>query len=384
MDRFKDLIEEDLNTVSEENAGFEDASTDVAVHSANRAIDAVIDTTAVILAVAAGSKKRTSIMNKNVIDLTCVVDEESRHEAGAFCKAVEYQIATLISSLVRTDNTLGSREKNIFKALPLLSRYDKLYMDKSTNQFSSVDKFMQSVNASSNDATATFYEAYMAALAEMDIATEGKDVKSNSDIVDDGGLVGPTFIDIPVKYLSIASRKDDDSTMRLGIRVTPKVVHSEEFIQMFKKGITSDIVVNEKGMGLLNKVKRACSSMMAVFKRNKNVQQNMPKAEAKTLYAMMTRVKSIQKPFVLFFMSKETADTIRDTVKVDVTKGSVLQAMYDRYPLLGIGILSPDNTVQASFDRTAALSTYDLKDLKILSKATYNKIVENESKNARM
>lgn len=384
MDRFKDLIEEDINVEEIGLEGDFDPTAVAGSRAISNGVDMVMDLAAVTVAVAAGSKKRTSIMNKNIIDLTCVVDEESRHEAGAFCKMVEYQLAILISSLVRTDNTLGSREKNIFKALPLLSRYDRLYLDKETNQFSSVDKFMQSMKASSNDATSTFYEAYMAAIAEqMEIAEEASNVKSNSDIIDDGGLVGPTFIDIPVKYLSYASRKDESDSVRIGIRVTPKVVHSEEFIQMFKKGITSESVVDEKGLSLIQKVKRACSSMLAVFKRNKNVQQNMPKAEAKTLFAMMTRVKSIQKPFILFFMSKETTDRIKETVKVDVTRGSVLQAMYDRYPLLGVGILSPDNTVQASFDRTAALSTYDLKDLKILSKNTYNKIVENESKNAR-
>lgn len=354
-------------------------------------IQPVCDLVASICLTAFGKfkKKRTSGLNQNVIELTCIVDEEARHEATSFCKTIEYQVAILISSIIRTDTAMGDYDRNVFRSLPLLSRYDKVYYDKATKQLSTLDKFMASSLSDADSATRVFYESYIAAIEETyeKIANEAS---SDVEIVDAGGVVGPTFIDIPVKdagniFINMMNAllgnfdKTDDK-IRIGVRVTPKVVQREEFVQMFKKGINAIPTVNERALGFFSKTKRVFRAVASIFKSNKLAKENMTREESKCLYDMMTRVKSIEKPFVFFFMSKDTADLIEDLVNIDVTKAGTLKAMFDRYPLLGMGILSPDNTIQVTFDRTETLATYDLKDLKTYSKSSYAKIVENEAR----
>lgn len=359
-------------------------------------IQPITDLVASIFLTSAGAfkKKRTSGLNQNVIELTCIVDEESRHEAISFCKTIEYQVAILISSIVRTDTAMGDYDRNVWRSLPLLSRHEKVYMDQATKQLSTVDKFMTSVLTDSDTALRAFYESYMESIEEMYdtgevfIATEAG--KGDVEIVDAGGVVGPTFIDIPVKDAGnifvnmmnalLGNFDKSDDKIRIGVRVTPKVVHREEFIQMFKKGVNALPTADEKSLSFFAKTKRVFNTMTNLFKKNKKAKEAVGEGGAKTLYEMMTRVKSIEKPFVFFFMSKDTADSILDYVNIDVTKSGTLKAMFDRYPLLGLGILSPDNTIQVTFDRTETLNTYDLKDLKTYSKASYAKIVENEAR----
>lgn len=368
----------------------------IATESASM-IQPITDLVASIFLTSAGAfkKKRTSGLNQNVIELTCIVDEESRHEAISFCKTIEYQVAILISSIVRTDTAMGNYDRNIWRALPLLSRHEKVYLDKATGQLATIDKFMTSVLADSDTALRAFYESYMTSIEDMYdtgeefIATEAGG-KSDSEIVDAGGVVGPTFIDIPVKDAGnifvnmmnalLGNFDKSDDKVRIGVRVTPKVVNRDEFIQMFKKGVDSLPVSNDKALGFISKVKRVFSTMGNLFKKNKKAKEKLSESESKTLYDMMTRVKSIEKPFVFFFMSKDTSDSIKEYVNIDVTKSGTLKAMFDRYPLLGLGILSPDNTIQVTFDRTETLNTYDLKDLKTYSKASYAKIIENEAR----
>ena len=360
-------------------------------------IQPVTDLIASIFLTSAGAfkKKRTSGLNQNVIELTCIVDEESRHEAISFCKTIEYQVAILISSIVRTDTAMGDYDRNIWRSLPLLSRHEKVYLDKATGELATIDKFMTSVLTDSDSALRAFYESYMTSLEEMydtgeEFVVSTEAGKSEAEIVDAGGVVGPTFIDIPVKDAGnifvnmmnalLGNFDKSDDKVRIGVRVTPKVVHREEFIQMFKKGVNALPTVNEKALGFFDKTKRVFRSMTSLFKKNKAAQEKLTQSESKSLYDMMTRVKSIEKPFVFFFMSRDTADSIKDYVNIDVTKAGTLKAMFDRYPLLGVGILSPDNTIQVTFDRTETLNTYDLKDLKTYSKASYAKIIENEAR----
>jgi hypothetical protein len=357
-------------------------------------IQPVCDLVASICLTAFGKfkKKRTSGLNQNVIELTCIVDEEARHEATSFCKTIEYQVAILISSIIRTDTAMGDYDRNVFRSLPLLSRYDKVYYDKATKQLSTLDKFMASSLSDADSATRVFYESYIASIEEMYDTNEtfAQEASSDVEIVDAGGVVGPTFIDIPVKdagnvFINMMNAllgnfdKNDDK-IRIGVRVTPKVVQREEFVQMFKKGVNALPTVNERALGFFGKTKRVFKAVANIFKNNKAVKAQMSNDENKCLYDMMTRVKAIEKPFVFFFMSKDTADLINDLVRIDVTKAGTLKAMFDRYPLLGLGILSPDNTIQATFDRTETLATYDLKDLRTYSKSSYAKIVENEAR----
>lgn len=277
--------------------------------------------------------KSGSLLSNNVIDLSCVVTNDlSSNTVKEYCNFLStsyaLMIRSLISSQTRSRFTQGSR--SIFRDIPIHNAYDALTIDNGKFQ-STANNIFSRGNYSGKAALTAFNESMMQAMDSVYLSCVAG-VEADGYVTDGKGI---QYVDAELTIANGMDGKAATKKLSIGVSVRPKRVSENDmfsFMVKRNKNIIEADKASQSGFARL---------IGRLFNKKKTIEtttQTNAKNDSSGLYALMSKVEQIKKPFVCLLISYEVHEELKEKYKIDITSSAVLQSLYKNYPIMSVGI----------------------------------------------